>query len=162
VNFLFRLFIKYFKELLQYKFIEKHRIKIQILGNWQEAVPPKLKEVLNKIILKTSKYNKYHLTFLLNYDGRDDVLHAIKKLQKEPPEKIDIKTVQDNLITSILPPVDLVIRTGGEPHNSAGFLMWQTAYSQYYFTDIFLPAFNKTEFKKALNNYFMRQRRFGK
>jgi undecaprenyl diphosphate synthase len=67
------------------------------------------------------------------------------------------------LWTGTLPPVDLVIRTGceGDPHNSAGFMMWHTAYSQFYFTKTFFPDFSPEEFERAIKNFQKRERRFG-
>lgn len=76
--------------------------------------------------------------------------------------KINYETVKKALWTGHLPPVDLVIRTGGEPHWSAGFMMWLTSDSQFYFTKTLWPDFDAKEFKKALREYGARERRFGR
>ena len=70
----------------------------------------------------------------------------------------------ENLWTRSLPPVDLIIRTGceGDPHNSAGFMMWHTVYSQFYFTKTLFPDFSPEEFERAIKDFLRRERRFGK
>ena len=86
---------------------------------------------------------------------------AVKKLQAEQ-KNIDQQNIKNALWTGDLPLVDLVIRTGGEPHWSAGFMMWHTADSQLYFTETLWPDFGKEELEKALADYSRRERRFGK
>jgi len=161
VNFLFKLFTQNFKRLLKREELNKQQIRVRILGDWIELAPNSLKKVIREITEKTRTNNKRHLTFLLGYNGVDEMLNGIKSLIKKPPLKITKEAVKKTLITSDLPPVDLLIRTGGEPHNSAGFMMWHTAYSQYFFTPKYFPSFNKKEFLKALNDFLERERRFG-
>ena len=89
-----------------------------------------------------------------------EAIHKIK--DKREKIKADYDMIKSALWTRELPMVDVVIRTGGEPHWSAGFMMWHTAYSQFYFTEKFWPDFDEKEFKKALTDYARRERRFGK
>jgi undecaprenyl diphosphate synthase len=89
------------------------------------------------------------------------MIQAFRHLIKQQPPEINYKIIKKSLFTSELPPVDLIIRTGGEPHNSAGFMMWHTAYSQYYFTPTYFPDFDKKELSKAINDYSKRKRRYG-
>ncbi len=104
------------------------------------------------------------MTFSLafNYGGRIEILDAIRRLIAEgiSPQNIDEKLFNSYLYTAGLPDVDLVIRTGGELRTS-NFLVWQAAYSEYYFTPVLWPDFDKTEVDKALLSYKQRQRRFG-
>jgi undecaprenyl diphosphate synthase len=158
------LYQKYFKRLLKEKRIFEEKVRVNIFGRWKEIFPKKLKETIFEIIKKTKNHDRYFLTFLLAYNGTDEMLEAIKKISKKKIKKIDEKILLENLWTGSLPPVDLVIRTGceGDPHNSAGFMMWHTAYSQFYFTKTLFPDFSPEEFEKAIENFQKRERRFGK
>jgi len=93
-----------------------------------------------------------------------DCIKKISEISKKRKIKVNDNLIKENLWTGSLPAVDLIIRTGcqGDPHNSAGFMMWQTAYSQFYFTDTLFPDFSPQEFEKAIKNYLKRERRFGK
>jgi undecaprenyl diphosphate synthase len=164
VKVLLSLYQKYFKRLLKEKRIFKEKVRVNIFGRWKEVFPKKLKETIFEIIKKTKNHDRYFLTFLLAYNGTDEMLEAIKKISRKKIKKIDEKILLENLWTGSLPPVDLVIRTGceGDPHNSAGFMMWHTAYSQFYFTKTLFPDFSPGEFEKIINDYLKRERRFGK
>lgn len=164
VKVLLSLYQKYFKKLLKEKRIFEEKVKVSVLGRWQELFPKKLIEIIKTLIKKTRKNDRYFLTFLLAYNGTDEMLEAIKKIVKSKGEKINERMLLENLWTGFLPPVDLVIRTGcqGDPHNSAGFMMWKTAYSQFYFTKTLFPDFSPKEFERAIKNFEERERRFGK
>jgi len=164
VEVLFFLYQKYFQKLSKEKRIFKEKVKINVFGKWRNLFPKKLKQIIVKLIKKTKKHNNYFLTFLLAYNGTDEMLEAIKKISKKKIKKISEKILLKNLWTGKLPPVDLVIRTGceGDPHNSAGFMMWHTAYSQFYFTKTYFPDFGPEKFERAIKNFLKRERRFGK
>jgi len=151
-----------FEKLIKDERLYKEKIKIQVFGRWQEMLPEKTKKLINSAIEKTKNYNKYHLTFLLAYDGTDEMIDCIRQIQKQH-KKADEKLIRNNLWTKDLPDVDLLIRTGVEndPHLSAGFMMWHTAYSQLYFTKTYFPAFSTKEFEKSIFDYADRQRRKG-
>jgi len=101
---------------------------------------------------------------MLAYSGNDEMLQAIKNIvmNYKPGTKITEALVKENLMTKNIPAVDYVIRTGGEPHLSNGFMMWDIADAQLYFSDLNFPDFDEREFEKALDEYARRQRRFGK
>jgi len=164
VKVLFSLYQRYFEKLLKERKIFEEKVKVNFFGRWEKLFPKNLVKTLKTLKEKTKSHNKYFLTFLLAYDGRDEMLEAIKKISKKKIKKIDEKILLENLWTGELPPVDLVIRTGceGDPHNSAGFMMWQTAYSQFYFTKTYFPDFSPEEFEKAIKDFLKRERRFGK
>ncbi len=168
VRVLFSIFRKYFKKFLSSKEIEREGVKINIFGQWQKYFPKNLQNLLKKVVEKTKRNSSYVLTFLLAYNGNDEMLEAIRKIaevvKKDREIKIDEELILKSLWTGSLPPVDLVIRTGchGDPHNSAGFMMWQTAYSQLYFTKTLFPDFTSEEFEKAVKDFLERERRFGK
>lgn len=165
VKFLCKLFEKYFKKLAKAQEIQKNQIKINVLGRWQEFFPLKAKQSVKEAIEKTRDHKKYQLTFLMAYSGLDEMTQAIKSIaaqkNKNPQLKIDGDLIKNNLWTKDLPPVDLVIRTGGEPHWSSGMMMWDIANAQFYFTETFYPAFSVEEFKKAIACYSQIERRMG-
>ncbi len=119
------------------------------------------KEAIEKSIQLTKDYNNYFLTVLVAYNGVDEMVEAVKNIAKSRNAEITSDLIKENLWTGDLPPVDLLIRTGGEPHNSTGFMMWHTANTQFYFTKTLWPDFDKKEFKKAIEEYGERERRFG-
>ena len=166
IKFLMKIFEIYSKNLAKRKEIRENEIKVDVLGRWKEFFPPATKKAMQSLIDKTKKYKKRRLTFLMAYSGLDEMTQAINKISvlkaKNKKLKIDGNLIKKNLWTKDLPPVDLVIRTGGEPHWSSGMMMWDIADSQFYFTETLYPAFSVAEFKKALENYGSTERRMGK
>ena len=167
VKFLINLINEEFKGLLEDARVHKNEVKVRILGRFREVLPPKTLKIIEKLIEKTEKYNIFFLTFLLAYNGTDEMVEAIKKISqafKGSTIKITGEIIKSFLWTRDLPPVDLVIRTGCEedPHNSAGFMMWHTAYSQYYFTKTLYPDFSPEEFEGVIKDFIKRERRLGK
>lgn len=143
------------------KFVQD-RVKVNIIGEWEtELKDQKVIDKINELQEQTKHFTENILTFLFVYDGKREMLSAVNSLVKLG-KKVTEENLRKALWTSELPDVDLVIRTGGEPHWSAGFLMWHTAHSQFYFTDVLWPDFEKSELKKAFNDYANRERRLGK
>jgi undecaprenyl diphosphate synthase len=112
----------------------------------------------------TKNYSQYFLNFFLAYSGDDEMRRAFQKVAAllKPGETVTDAMIKENLMTRELPPVDLLIRTGGEPHLSAGFMMWDIADSQLYFSDKHYPDFDEAAFREAIADYAARSRRFGK
>lgn len=165
VKFLYKIFEQMFKKMeKQMKTLEKDGIQVRVLGRWEEFFPESLKKFAQSLIKKTEKFEKKTLTCLMAYDGRDEMVSAISEIVKKGamPEDIDRETIKKNLWSRDLPPVDLVIRTGGEPHWSAGLMMWDVAEARLYFTKTLWPDFDPKEFKKALRVYASAERRYGK
>jgi len=162
VDYLFQIFEKQFKKLAQDKRIHQNKVKISVLGRWKEYFPSSLNKAIEQAIEKTKSYNRHYLTFLMAYNGTDEMEECIKSIIRKK-QKVDEKTIKQNLWTKDLPPVDLVIRTGCEddPHLSAGFMMWDIAYAQLYFTKTYFPAFSPKEYEKAVKDYLKRERRKG-
>lgn len=155
---------KYFKRLVDSEEIHQNQAKINIIGRWREQFPESLKKILEDGINRTKDYRNYNLNFFLAYSGDDEMLEAIKKISEKvgkKTEQISAKLIKENLMTRMLPSVDLLIRTGGEPHLSAGFMMWDLANSQLYFSNKFFPDFSKEDFEIALDDFVQRQRRMG-
>ncbi len=161
------LFIIHFARLLKQRRIFEKEIRVNVFGEWQKYFPAKVKEPMGELINATKEYNNFFLNFFIMYDGRIEMVETIKKIValsgRDKNLEITPELIKSNLYTFGLPPVDLVIRTGveGDPHNSAGFMMWDTAYSQLYFTKTLWPDFGEKEFLKAIESYQKRERRMG-
>lgn len=161
---LLNIYAKYFKKLINGEAVHKNKARINIIGRWREQFPVRLKKILEEGIEKTKKYNKHMLNFFLAYNGDDEMIEAVKSIIRSGVSagKVTGETIKKNLMTHDLPLVDLLIRTGGEPHLSVGFMMWDIANAQMYFPDIYYPDFNEKEFGKAIEEYQRRERRHGK
>lgn len=127
------------------------------------------REVLEEMELTeslTASNDRLYLAFAINYSGRDDILRAVKRIsQKVARGEIDISEIDDRLISQELdtrnfPDPDLIIRTSGELRIS-NFFLWQSAYSEFYFTSVLWPDFDEKEFDLAIEAYQSRKRRFG-
>ncbi len=136
-------------------------IRIRHLGRL-ENLPAGLQRAITKAVELTKDNKGMTVSFAFDYGGRAEIVDAVRKIVDEgiPPQKIDEQLFDSYLYTAGLPEVDLVIRTAGELRLS-NFLIWQAAYSEYYFAEVFWPDFNSKEIDKALLAYSQRQRRFG-
>ncbi len=145
--------------------VKKNNIRFNTIGRLNE-LPEDLKKMLEKAINDTSGNTGMVLTAALNYGGRQELVDAARKLAAEYRDNdddialISEKSLEDKLYTAGLPEVDLVIRTSGELRVS-NFLLWQSAYSEFYFTETLWPDFRAEGLAKALEEYGRRQRRFG-
>ena len=161
---LLEIYEKYFKSLIDSEDIHKNEVKINFVGRWEEQFPERLKKVIYECIDKTKEYKKYLLNFFLAYNGDDEMVEAIRNILKKCKSEQEItgEMIKENLMTKNLPPVDFLVRTGGEPHLSAGFMMWDIANSQMYFSQKLYPDFGETDFEKAVGEFDERERRMGK
>jgi len=141
--------------------LHKRGIRLRHLGRLEE-LPPGPQLVITRAVELTKKHTGMTFSFAFNYGGRTEILDAVRRLIAEgtPPQNIDENLFTSYLYTTGLPDIDLVIRTGGEVRLS-NFLLWQAAYSEFYFTEILWPDFDNKEVDKALLFYSQRQRRFG-
>ena len=162
VAVLVRLVVATLKRLEKSKDIVRNQVRVRVIGRSVQLLKSdKLAQAITSVEKKTGGYDKHHFTILFGYDGQSDMERAVNKLIKNGGS-VSREDISSALSTGELPPVDLVIRTGGEPHNSAGFMMWQAAESQLYFTEKYWPEFTSAEFSKALSEYARRERRLGK
>lgn len=166
VMHLMNLFREKFISIANDKKIHDNQVQINVLGKWKEKFPRLVSRAIEKAINATKNYHRHFLNFLLAYNGTDEMLETIKKIaaqaQKDRNLKITPEVIKNNLFTADLPSVDYIIRTGGEPHNSVGFMMWDSADAQYYFSNKLFPDFHANDFVEALKEYDNRIRRFGK
>jgi undecaprenyl diphosphate synthase len=133
------------------------------LSKFSEELQVGMKKAVEK-----SKDNKgINVTFALNYGGRDEILRAIQKMINDPTRsdlvglRLQDQTLEHYLDTVGMPDPDLIIRTGGEQRMS-GFMMWESAYSEFYFTETLMPDLTTEKFNAAIEEYQSRARRFGK
>ncbi len=140
----------------------KKNIRIKISGRINQ-LPEDLQEIIAETVEKTKNNIQGVLNIALNYGGRPEIIDAVKNIinKKLSADQIDEKTIKENLYTSDLPDPELIIRTSGEQRLS-GFLLWESAYSELYFTDKCWPEFNENDLEKSLEEYANRERRFGK
>ncbi len=161
---LFHIYEKYYAKLITSNEIHENKVRISVIGRWREEFPEGLKNVLEEGIEKTKNYDNYFLNLFMAYNGDDEMIEAVKKIARSgiDPNEINGSIVKENLMTRDLPPVDLLIRTGDEPHLSVGFMMWDIANAQLYFPEVYYPDFDEKEFGKAIEEYQRRERRHGR
>lgn len=163
VNGIFKLLIIYVEKEL--KELHENNVKVNILGDY-EKLPLAAVKSLKKSLETTKNNTGLQFNIALNYGGRDEIVRAIQLIVEDVkngtvlPENIDAQVVSDNLYTANIPDPDLVIRTSGEQRLS-NYLLWQTAYSEFVFTDVLWPDFSPLELEKAIEIYQGRNRRFG-
>jgi undecaprenyl diphosphate synthase len=140
-------------------------IRLTTIGD-TEALKEPIKGILRETIAKTSHGREMTLNLALSYGGRDEIIAAIHKMVQDvhsgklPLKEISKDVFPDYLYTTGLPDPDLLIRTSGE-YRISNFLLWQSAYTEFYFTEVLWPDFNQDELFKAIAEFQRRERRFG-
>ena len=159
VNGLFKLVEHFVDEQLD-KINEKN-IRIRHIGRLN-GLPVSLQKAIQHAVTLTANNNGMTLGVAWNYGGRAEIIDAINQFTADPdkPQPLDEKSFGRYLYTGDMPDVDLLIRTANEMRLS-NYLLWQTAYSEFYFTDVLWPDFGKKDIEKALIDYSRRNRRFG-
>jgi len=146
--------------------IHEKKVRIRVFGD-SDALPEKVKEAIKYADSKTSSYSDYNFNVAMAYGSRQEILSAVKeiarKVKNDEMEICDIseETISNHLYTSDLPDPDLVLRTSGEVRIS-NFLLWQLAYSELYFADVYWPGFRYIDLLRAIRSYQQRVRRYGK
>tara|TARA_Y100000748_G_C15474904_1_gene480355 strand:+ start:504 stop:1211 length:708 start_codon:yes stop_codon:yes gene_type:complete len=150
----------------QFEDMFKNNIKLNAIGDL-DTLPGEVREELYTIIESTKDNSGMTLTLALSYGGKQEIFKAVKEISEKVKNDIicldnfDDSVINDHLYTSNLPDVDLLIRTSGEKRIS-NFLLWQIAYAELYFTDVYWPDFTEEDLEKAIVEYQNRERRFGK
>ncbi|MBO1436797.1 isoprenyl transferase [Meiothermus sp. CFH 77666] len=170
VETLMRLFVQEAKRMAQDPRIHANEVRVKVIGR-HDRFPPKVLEALEELEKATEHHSGMLLNIAMGYGGREEIVDAVKQLLleaaktgKSPEElaaELDMEHISERLYTAGVPDPDFIIRTSGEIRLS-GFLLWQAAYSEYYFFDAFWPAFRKVDFLRAVRDYQKRERRFGK
>ncbi len=167
VRTLMNLFRKYLKRIE--KSAHKREMRVRIIGD-KTGLPEDLQKRIAELEKVTDGYSKMDFQIALNYGGRDEIARAMTRLANDArngllDEQLAEGKLQESLLASYLdtggiPDPDLLIRTGGEQRIS-NFLLWQMAYTEYYFTDLAWPDFDEEALQKAIDYYNGRDRRFG-
>ena len=164
VDTLMRLLVASLKKEL--KTLHENNIRLGAIG-CVDHLPKGVRKELEEVIGKTESNTGMTLTLALSYGSREELTSALKAIGTKVknsiilPENIDESIINDHLYTRRLPDVDLLIRTSGE-YRISNFLLWQIAYAELYFTDVFWPDFSEQHLLEALKSYQNRERRFGK
>ncbi len=163
VEGLMKLFRNYLKKCI--KISEKNKMKVKIIGDvtaFDEDIQQKIRELEEF----SKDYTELHFQIALNYGSRDEIVRGMRRMAEDAaqgrlrPEEIEEETIGNYLDTAGIPDPDLLIRTSGEQRLS-NFLLWQLAYTEFYFTDVPWPDFNKAELLRAIDTYNHRDRRYG-
>ena len=170
VTHLHQLFAEQARELIDDERLHRNRVRVQIIGELGDF-PEESREALREMEEATRDYGGMKLNVALGYGGREEIVTAVRNLLAEKQRQgvaleelartLDAGEIGRHLYTAGMPDPDFVIRTSGEVRLS-GFLLWQTAYSEFYFCDAFWPDFRKIDFLRALRHFQARERRFGR
>ena len=154
------------KKFQQEPSIKKNRVRIRVIGRL-EYLSRELNDEITRAEAATKDHDQFYLNIAISYGGRAEIVDAVKKVARQienneiKADDIDEELLAKNLYTDGIPDPDLIIRTSGEERLS-GFLLWQSAYSELYFTDVFWPAFRMIDLWRAIRIYQLRERRYGK
>jgi short-chain Z-isoprenyl diphosphate synthase len=170
VAHLHSLFGQQARDLLNDTRLHRNGVKVRIIGDIEDF-PQGAKDALHAMEEATADYSGMHLNVALGYGGREEIVNAVRKLLAEKAaqgedldslaRELEADEIGRHLYTAGIPDPDFVIRTSGEVRLS-GFLLWQTAYSEFYFCDAFWPEFRKVDFLRAIRDFQARERRFGR
>ena len=162
VNALMALMLKFIRQ--EFSNLMEHRVRFMALGN-RSRLSKEVNAAIDDLMEASAGNQGTTLIVFLSYSGQWDVLQAMKKaaaeLSPEAFQAMEAKDFSGYLVTAGIPDPDLLIRTSGELRIS-NYLLWQCAYSEFYFTDVLWPDFRKPEFRAALETYASRDRRYGK
>ena len=145
--------------------VHKHGIRIRVFGQL-ELIPQEVRDAIAYAEARTKDYDAYRLNLAVAYGGRQEIVEAIRDVVRDAKagrvnvDDIDETFFSRRLYTADIPDPDLVLRTSGEERIS-NFLLWQLAYSELYFVDVYWPGFRKIDFLRAIRSYQMRRRRYG-
>lgn len=145
--------------------LERQGVRVRIIGD-RSGLSPKVLDHIEKIETQTRSCKDINLILAINYSSRSELTHAVQKIAERAAEgsiesgSITPETISEALYTAEWPDPDLIIRTSGE-YRLSNFMLWQGAYSELYFTDVLWPDFTEEDFRKAVESYAKRERRYG-
>lgn len=157
VGFLMQLIHTHLKK--EMNFYRKNKIRVRLCGAL-EGLPPALQKEIKEVISDTADFTGLTVTLAINYGGRDELTRAVNRVLKNGITTITEQMITDNLDNPDIPDPDLIIRTAGEQRLS-NFLIWEAAYSEYWFTPTLWPDFSPVEMDQAIAEYNQRKRKFG-
>lgn len=164
VGALMKLLVTYLRKELDE--CHKNGVRMNVFGDTTQ-LPKECQEALDDALETTKNNTRINLNFALNYGGRDEIIRAIKLMYSDinkniiKEEDINSELIENYLYTKGIPDPDLIIRPSGEQRLS-NFLLWQCAYSEFWYSDINWPDFKEEDLRRAISDYQNRDRRFGK
>jgi len=165
VDRLMRLFEENFRKAADDPRVHEHKVRIRALGQ-QNLLPSEVQDAIRYAEERTKGYDKHFYNIAVAYGGREEIVSAIRKIaddvlgNKVKRDDITEQLISSYLYTKDLPDPDLIIRTSGEERIS-NFLLWQVAYSELYFCDVYWPGFRKIDLLRAIRSFQMRHRKYG-
>ena len=165
-NHIYTLAKEFAKRFVENPKVHENKIKLNIIGDLS-LFPKDVQEEANKAVTATKDYNGFLLNIAVGYGGKQEILDAVRRIiklisdGKLKEEELTKESLDANMYSSMVPNIDLVIRTSGEQRTS-GFMLWKTDYAEYYFSEKYWPEFDKEDLMKAVMEYSERNRRFGK
>ena len=164
-GFLNKMFADGFHAIANSQAIHQHQIRVRVLGFWTSLLSKEAQQSIEEVMEATAAYSRGMLNLLIAYDGTEEMLRAIQAIAEEAKKDTSLivtgQMIKEQLLTKDLPPVDFLIRTGGEPHLSAGFMMWDVADAQLIFLKKLWPDFTPDDLRQAVMDFKGRKRRFG-
>jgi len=168
LDYLYELIHKRLEKLYNDPRLQKNKMRVKAIGTI-ELLPESIKDVLKRLDEVTKNYDNHFLNIAIAYGGQDELVDAVKKIGTKikngelDANEINKEVIEANLYTSHLPQSspDMILRTSGEKRMS-GFLLWQSAYSELVFLDVFWPEFRKIDLMRAIRTFQKRKRRIGK
>ncbi len=166
VNHLMDMFEKDLKKMAGDRRTHENEVRVRVIGDI-EKLPERVAKAAREVTDATERYTKHYFNIAIGYGGREEIVEAVKKIARAVKngemmlEDIKKEVISSYLYTSDTHDPDLILRTSGEERIS-NFLLWQIAYSELYFSDIYWPALKKTDFLEVIKSYQQRQRRYGK
>mgnify|MGYP000047133184 CR=1 FL=1 len=159
VGFIMGLVKKYL--MAEFDFYNENKIRIRFTGNL-EGLPPDIAQEVMQVCDKTACFTGLSVILALNYGGRDEIVRAVRKITQKgiALSEITEDTLRQHLDNPDVPDPDLIIRTASELRSS-NFLLWESAYSEFYFSDKLWPDWDEEDLKNAIISYKNRKRRFG-
>lgn len=154
-----------FETVARSEVIHRHRVRVRAIGRLS-ILPPNVIKAIREAEKATESYNNFQLNVAIGYGGRTEIVDAVRRIARKvqdgkiKPEGIADSTIEQHLYTAGVADPELIIRTSGEERLS-GFLLWQSAYSELYFADVFWPDIRKIDFWRAIRTFQLRDRRFG-
>ena len=162
---LYDLYVTGLNEIAEDPRIHERGVKVQAMGRLK-MLPERVREAIGNAQSRTEDYTNFLFTVCLAYGGREEIVDAVREVASDHAkgelalESIDTEQISSRMYTADLPDPDLVIRTSGEERIS-NFLLWQIAYSELHFTDVYWPSFSKEDLYEAIESYQSRRRRYG-
>ncbi len=152
--------MKLFDDYIEDCFVEMvdDNVHCRFIGNL-DIFPETLRQKMDRIDRETA-HKPFVLNVAVNYGGREEIVHACNELIRQGKQTITEEDISNNIYTACCPDPDLIVRTGGDLRTS-NFLLWQSAYTEYYFTDVLWPDYSAKDVDEAVRAFYSRKRRYG-